>query len=221
MALLCLLLHLHSFTTASAIEVNYGTLGNNLPPPKTVALAQLLQSTLITKDCFGPNKVHAHASYAMNAYYQMHGRNYWNCDFKGSGLVTFSDPSKLWNMQILTVLITNGRGKVEGKNDHMFESTLAGNVYTVGDAAGWTIPSNKAFYTLWAAQIKFKVTDVLWFNFTTGNHTVAEVSKEADTITFEYFIAGVDEDNFKVSVKEGIVTVTGEQGEPPADASGV
>ncbi|XP_076901101.1 glucan endo-1,3-beta-glucosidase 12-like [Bidens hawaiensis] len=43
--------------------------------------------------CFGPNKVHAHASYAMNAYYQMHGRNYWNCDFKGSGLVTFSDPS--------------------------------------------------------------------------------------------------------------------------------
>lgn len=45
-------------------------------------------------DCFGPDKVHAHASYAMNAYYQMHGRNYWNCDFKGTGLVTFSDPSK-------------------------------------------------------------------------------------------------------------------------------
>ncbi|KAK9270626.1 hypothetical protein L1049_026208 [Liquidambar formosana] len=44
-------------------------------------------------DCFQPNKLHAHASYAMNAYYQMHGRNYWNCDFKGSGLVTFSDPS--------------------------------------------------------------------------------------------------------------------------------
>ncbi|KAL4575399.1 hypothetical protein LXL04_022242 [Taraxacum kok-saghyz] len=43
--------------------------------------------------CFMPDKVHAHASYAMNAYYQMHGRNYWNCDFKGSGLVTFSDPS--------------------------------------------------------------------------------------------------------------------------------
>ncbi|KAK3038810.1 hypothetical protein RJ639_028532 [Escallonia herrerae] len=42
--------------------------------------------------CFAPNKIHAHASYAMNAYYQMHGRNYWNCDFKGTGLVTFSDP---------------------------------------------------------------------------------------------------------------------------------
>ncbi|XP_058098271.1 glucan endo-1,3-beta-D-glucosidase-like [Magnolia sinica] len=43
--------------------------------------------------CYEPNKLHAHASYAMNAYYQMHGRNYWNCDFKGTGLVTFSDPS--------------------------------------------------------------------------------------------------------------------------------
>lgn len=45
-------------------------------------------------DCFEPDKLLAHASYAMNAYYQMHGRNYWNCDFKGTGLVTFSDPSK-------------------------------------------------------------------------------------------------------------------------------
>ncbi|XP_065880547.1 glucan endo-1,3-beta-glucosidase 12-like [Euphorbia lathyris] len=44
-------------------------------------------------DCYAPDKVHAHASYAMNAYYQIHGRNYWNCDFKGTGLVTFSDPS--------------------------------------------------------------------------------------------------------------------------------
>lgn len=44
-------------------------------------------------DCFQPDKIYAHASYAMNAYYQMHGRNYWNCDFKGTGLVTFSDPS--------------------------------------------------------------------------------------------------------------------------------
>ncbi|GAV86453.1 Glyco_hydro_17 domain-containing protein/X8 domain-containing protein [Cephalotus follicularis] len=44
-------------------------------------------------DCFDPDKLHAHASYAMNAYYQMHGRNYWNCDFKGTGLVAFSDPS--------------------------------------------------------------------------------------------------------------------------------
>ncbi|XP_030504591.2 glucan endo-1,3-beta-glucosidase 12 [Cannabis sativa] len=43
--------------------------------------------------CFEPNRLLAHASYAMNSYYQMHGRNFWNCDFKGIGLVTFSDPS--------------------------------------------------------------------------------------------------------------------------------
>ncbi|GJX93429.1 cucumber peeling cupredoxin-like protein [Tanacetum coccineum] len=60
-----------------------------------------------------------------------------------------------------------------------FKSMLAGNVYKVGDVVGWTLLSNTAFYTLWAAQIKFKVTDVLWFNFTSGNHTFAEVSKEA------------------------------------------
>ncbi|XP_051141076.1 glucan endo-1,3-beta-glucosidase 12-like [Andrographis paniculata] len=44
-------------------------------------------------NCYAPDKIHAHASYAMNAYYQMHGRNYWNCDFKGTALVTFTDPS--------------------------------------------------------------------------------------------------------------------------------
>lgn len=43
--------------------------------------------------CYNPNTAHAHASYAMNSYYQIHGRNYWNCDFKGTGLVTFTDPS--------------------------------------------------------------------------------------------------------------------------------
>lgn len=43
--------------------------------------------------CHLPDRAHAHASYAMNAYYHMHGRNYWNCDFKGAGLVTFTDPS--------------------------------------------------------------------------------------------------------------------------------
>ncbi|KAL9395233.1 hypothetical protein Peur_014518 [Populus x canadensis] len=47
----------------------------------------------VSGDCLAPDKLHAHASYAMNAYYQMHGRNHWNCDFKGTGLVTFSDRS--------------------------------------------------------------------------------------------------------------------------------
>ncbi|OIV99025.1 hypothetical protein TanjilG_32284 [Lupinus angustifolius] len=32
-------------------------------------------------------------SSAMNLYYQSHGRNHWNCDFKGSGIVVVSDPS--------------------------------------------------------------------------------------------------------------------------------
>ncbi|KAH7428644.1 hypothetical protein KP509_09G010100 [Ceratopteris richardii] len=43
--------------------------------------------------CFSPNTLVAHASYAMNSYYQHHGRNYWNCFFDNLGLVTPTDPS--------------------------------------------------------------------------------------------------------------------------------
>ncbi|KAK6154923.1 hypothetical protein DH2020_009171 [Rehmannia glutinosa] len=68
-------------------------------------------------DCFAPDNIHAHASYAMNAYYQMHGRNYWNCDFKGTGLVTFSDPSKfsalLWTMPICRTVAGHQKNKAE------------------------------------------------------------------------------------------------------------
>ncbi|KQJ87060.1 hypothetical protein BRADI_4g09230v3 [Brachypodium distachyon] len=44
--------------------------------------------------CFDPNNVQAHASYVMNAYYQANGHTDSACDFKGTGTVTSSDPSK-------------------------------------------------------------------------------------------------------------------------------
>ncbi|KMZ59017.1 CBM43-containing protein [Zostera marina] len=43
--------------------------------------------------CFYPNNLISHASVAMNLYYQSSGRNSWNCDFKGSGIITKTDPS--------------------------------------------------------------------------------------------------------------------------------
>ncbi|OVA05920.1 Glycoside hydrolase [Macleaya cordata] len=43
--------------------------------------------------CFNPNTVRAHASYAMNAYYQTSGRHVFNCDFSHTGLLTSADPS--------------------------------------------------------------------------------------------------------------------------------
>eukprot|EP00250_Pteridium_aquilinum_P001127 c11333_g1_i2 orf=197-853(-) len=43
--------------------------------------------------CFYPNTPIAHASYAMNLYYQKNGRNWWTCHFNHTGLVIFSDPS--------------------------------------------------------------------------------------------------------------------------------
>ncbi|CAN6373786.1 unnamed protein product, partial [Urochloa humidicola] len=43
--------------------------------------------------CFDPNNVQSHASFVMNAYYQANGRHDYDCDFKGTGMVTSSDPS--------------------------------------------------------------------------------------------------------------------------------
>ncbi|KAH7422623.1 hypothetical protein KP509_12G017700 [Ceratopteris richardii] len=45
------------------------------------------------QNCFSPNTLEAHASYAMNSYYQHHGRNYWNCFFDSAGLLTPTNPS--------------------------------------------------------------------------------------------------------------------------------
>ncbi|KAI7735859.1 hypothetical protein M8C21_014162, partial [Ambrosia artemisiifolia] len=43
--------------------------------------------------CFYPNSVHAHATYAMNVYYQATGRHVYDCDFRGTGTITPSNPS--------------------------------------------------------------------------------------------------------------------------------
>jgi hypothetical protein len=34
----------------------------------------------------------------MNLYYKCRGKNHWNCDFRGSGLVVVTNPSKLHNL---------------------------------------------------------------------------------------------------------------------------
>ncbi|KAL6654436.1 hypothetical protein ACP70R_007901 [Stipagrostis hirtigluma subsp. patula] len=43
--------------------------------------------------CFNPNTMASHAAYVMNAYYQANGRHDYDCDFKGTGVVTSSDPT--------------------------------------------------------------------------------------------------------------------------------
>lgn len=47
------------------------------------------------KSCYEPNTVVAHATYAVNAYYQKMGRAPGTCDFKGVAAITTSDPSKI------------------------------------------------------------------------------------------------------------------------------
>ncbi|KAG8471766.1 hypothetical protein CXB51_036709 [Gossypium anomalum] len=52
--------------------------------------------------------------------------------------------------------------------------------YTVGDSTGWRVPTNNDdFYEDWADNKHFVIGDVLVFNFTTGQHNVAEVTEDA------------------------------------------
>ncbi|XP_042476227.1 glucan endo-1,3-beta-D-glucosidase-like [Macadamia integrifolia] len=43
--------------------------------------------------CFEPNNLASQASIVMNLYYKAYGKNLWNCDFAGSGLIITEDPS--------------------------------------------------------------------------------------------------------------------------------
>ncbi|CAN6462705.1 unnamed protein product [Victoria cruziana] len=49
----------------------------------------------ITSDglCFLPNTLQAHASFAMNSYYQRSGHAPSSCDFSGTGVIAMTDPS--------------------------------------------------------------------------------------------------------------------------------
>ncbi|KAK7264905.1 hypothetical protein RJT34_32518 [Clitoria ternatea] len=62
----------------------------------------------------------------------------------------------------------------------LFHCSSAQTRHVVGDAIGWTIPSGgAATYTTWASNQTFREGDTLVFNFTTGQHDVAKVTKSA------------------------------------------
>lgn len=44
--------------------------------------------------CYDPSNLSSHASVVMNLYYQANGKLDSSCDFKGTGLIVMSDPSK-------------------------------------------------------------------------------------------------------------------------------
>ncbi|KAI9110267.1 hypothetical protein K1719_018709 [Acacia pycnantha] len=54
----------------------------------------------------------------------------------------------------------------------------AQTVHVVGDTR-WIVLSDPNFYTTWASSKTFHLNDVLWFDFTTGEHDVVEVPKES------------------------------------------
>ncbi|KAL6200952.1 hypothetical protein ACLB2K_024667 [Fragaria x ananassa] len=46
------------------------------------------------ENCYSPNNVKNHASYAFDSYYQKQGKAAGSCDFKGVATITTTDPSK-------------------------------------------------------------------------------------------------------------------------------
>ncbi|RDX58065.1 hypothetical protein CR513_62645, partial [Mucuna pruriens] len=62
----------------------------------------------------------------------------------------------------------------------LLHGSAAQTRHVVGDATGWTIPSGGAgTYATWASNNTFTLGDTLVFNFTTGQHDVAKVTKSA------------------------------------------
>ncbi|XP_030469633.1 glucan endo-1,3-beta-glucosidase 1-like [Syzygium oleosum] len=45
------------------------------------------------ENCFKPDNVKSHASYAFDSYYQKEGKASGSCDFKGAAMITTTDPS--------------------------------------------------------------------------------------------------------------------------------
>nr|GEW66844.1 glucan endo-1,3-beta-D-glucosidase-like [Tanacetum cinerariifolium] len=43
--------------------------------------------------CYEPQTLISQASVAMNLYYQKEGRNFWNCNFRNSAIISVIDPS--------------------------------------------------------------------------------------------------------------------------------
>ncbi|KAG4959710.1 hypothetical protein GLYMA_13G158200v4 [Glycine max] len=62
----------------------------------------------------------------------------------------------------------------------LLHGSAAQTRHMVGDATGWIIPAGgAATYTAWASNKTFTVNDTLVFNFATGQHNVAKVTKSA------------------------------------------
>ncbi|KAG6413808.1 hypothetical protein SASPL_126523 [Salvia splendens] len=68
---------------------------------------------------------------------------------------------------LLAVLVAAAASDLVGK--------ASAATYVVGDNQGWRVPTNPNDYSTWASRYKIFAV----FNFTTGQHDVAEVRKEA------------------------------------------
>ncbi|KAA8515518.1 hypothetical protein F0562_018871 [Nyssa sinensis] len=76
------------------------------------------------EDCYQPNNVKNHASFAFDSYYQKEGRAAGSCDFKGVAMITTTDPSH-------GTCIFPGSQKISNRTREAVNATAASGAYTI------------------------------------------------------------------------------------------
>ncbi|KAJ9548674.1 hypothetical protein OSB04_021217 [Centaurea solstitialis] len=115
--------------------------------------------------------LHTVAEVTKEAYNKCDGQNPISLATTGPAKLTINTPGD--HFYICTI------EESKADNSDQVQGSKAQNTHIVGDGFGWAVPQNDGFYAKWASQQTFHVNDVLLFNFATGLHTVAEVTKEA------------------------------------------
>lgn len=89
-------LNILRLTQVGVLYINQGASDSELQLALDYACGQADCSAIQAgQSCWMPNSVTAHASYAMNSYYQKNLENAATCDFDGLATITTIDPSKL------------------------------------------------------------------------------------------------------------------------------
>ncbi|KAK1591369.1 hypothetical protein Q3G72_006613 [Acer saccharum] len=72
--------------------------------------------------CYNPTTLINHASFAMNLYYQSMGRNSSSCNFKQTGLIVMTNPSKMREFVLIFQVMVNALTAL--RNIHQLGSSV-------------------------------------------------------------------------------------------------
>ncbi|XP_042478870.1 glucan endo-1,3-beta-glucosidase 1-like isoform X2 [Macadamia integrifolia] len=104
------------------------------------------------QDCYDPNNVKSHASYAFDSYYQKQGKAQKSCDFKGIAMITTSDPS-------------HGSCIFPGSLKESNKTKTLSNMNTATKSGAEMLGWKTTFFTIWVWNEFFFPTSLLGLLF--------------------------------------------------------